>query len=81
MTLGSGLHGAEAVRDVPEAHVGALGLVVEEFELVWVLLHAPHQVFRHLEQVVDVLLETFVALQGIGGVTRSGNQDRRKEPP
>lgn len=70
MAFGSGLHGAEAVGDVPEAHVGALGLVVEEFELVWVLLHAPNQVFRHLEQMVDVLLETFVALQGIGAMTR-----------
>lgn len=62
MTFGSGLHGAEAVGDVPEAHVGALGLVVQEFELVWVLLHALHKVIRHLEQVVDVLLETIVAL-------------------
>ena len=57
------LPGPESLRDVPEDDVGALGLVVEQVELLAQLLHPAHLVGGQLHQSFDLTLEAVHALE------------------
>jgi len=55
--------GPQSFRDVPEADVGALGLVKEEVELVRLLLHPLHLVGGQVVQALNLFLESLHALK------------------
>ena len=56
------LPGPESLRDVPEDDVGALGLVVEQVELLAQLLHPAHLVGSQFHQALDLPLKAGHAL-------------------
>ena len=55
--------GPESFRNIPEADVGALGVIQQEVELLRLSLHLGHLVSGQLEQAFNLFLESFHSLE------------------